>query len=309
MGKQKQPNTETMNQNTDHPLVSVLMTVYNREKYIKRAIESVLASDYSDYELIILDDNSSDDSYNIAIEYEKIDDRVRVYRNQNNLGQFPNRNKIVEYARGKYIKYLDSDDIIYPHGLRVMVKALDDYPEAGLATCNVEGQPNQPYPIFLNVHDTYKKQFVEKGDGVLDLGPSAMIFRKNVFEEVNGFDEDNFVGNDTKILYDIARQHPVVLLPPALYWWRSHEGQAFVSGKTSYEYVQGMYEINQKALLANDCPLNEQEREHALKRLKHNHARKVLSALRKMEFKKASILLRSSDVGFYDMLKSYKPRM
>ena len=90
------------------PLVSVLMTAYNREKYIAEAIESVLASTYSNLELIIVDDCSKDNTLQIATNYQAKDDRIKVYKNEKNLGDYPNRNKAASYAKGKYLKYVDS---------------------------------------------------------------------------------------------------------------------------------------------------------------------------------------------------------
>ena len=75
-------------------LVSVLMTSFNREKYIAEAIESVLASTYKDFELIIVDDCSKDNTVGIAKKYEELDSRVKVYINEVNLGDYPNRNKL-----------------------------------------------------------------------------------------------------------------------------------------------------------------------------------------------------------------------
>ena len=111
------------------PLVSVLMTAYNREKYIAEAIESVLASTYTHFELIIVDDRSADQTVSIAKEYETRDQRIKVYVNEENLGQFPNRNKAATYARGKYIKYLDSDDRLYDFSLDYCVNMMEKNPE------------------------------------------------------------------------------------------------------------------------------------------------------------------------------------
>ena len=95
------------------PLVSVLMTAYNREKYIEEAIGSVLASTYTYFELIIVDDCSKDKTVEIAKKYERMDERVKVYINETNLGDYPNRNKAASYASGEYLKYVDSDDLVY----------------------------------------------------------------------------------------------------------------------------------------------------------------------------------------------------
>jgi glycosyltransferase involved in cell wall biosynthesis len=93
--------------NNEIPLVSVLMTSYNRQDYIAEAIESVLNSKYQNFELIIVDDGSKDQTVKIAQEFAEKDKRIRLYINEKNLGDYGNRNKAASYATGKYIKYLD----------------------------------------------------------------------------------------------------------------------------------------------------------------------------------------------------------
>jgi len=82
-----------------NPKVSILTTVYNREKYIAACIDSVLASSYKDWELIIVDYLSCDASVAIARAYEQKDARIKVYVNDKNLGHYPNRNKAASYAK------------------------------------------------------------------------------------------------------------------------------------------------------------------------------------------------------------------
>src|SRR5580704_2775124 len=114
-----------------YPLISILMTAYNREKFIAEAIESVLASTFEDFELIIVDDCSIDSTIEIAKTYERNDARIKVYRNENNLGDYPNRNRAASYAKGKYLKYIDADDYIYPWGLQLLIEMMEKFPDAG----------------------------------------------------------------------------------------------------------------------------------------------------------------------------------
>jgi glycosyltransferase involved in cell wall biosynthesis len=116
--------------NIKEPKVSILTTVYNHEKYLAACIESVLASSYLDWEMIIVDDQSKDSSVAIAQSYEAKDSRIKVYVNEHYLGDYPNRNKTASYAKGKYLKYVDADDMIYPHGLEIMVQTMEQFPEA-----------------------------------------------------------------------------------------------------------------------------------------------------------------------------------
>ena len=117
------------------PLVSVLMTSFNRERYIADAIESVLAQTFTDFELVVVDDASSDRSVEIARAYERRDPRVRVVVNARNLGDYPNRNHAATLARGRLLKYHDSDDVMYAHCLDVMVSMLLSEPDAAFGLC------------------------------------------------------------------------------------------------------------------------------------------------------------------------------
>src|SRR5262249_21757694 len=102
-------------------VVSVLVTSYNRERYIGASIESVLAQTFGDFELLVTDNCSTDHTLDVARGYERVDRRVRVVVNERNLGQFGNRNRAAELARAALIKYHDSDDVMYPHCLAAMV--------------------------------------------------------------------------------------------------------------------------------------------------------------------------------------------
>ena len=143
-------------------MVSVLMTVYNREKYIAEAIESVLASTYQDWELIIVNDRSKDRSVAIANTYAERDERIKVYLNEKNLGDYPNRNQAVGYAKGKYIKYVDADDMIYPHGLEVLVHFMEQFPDAGYGLCSLPQDKFKIFPFVLNPSDAYKRHYFEE---------------------------------------------------------------------------------------------------------------------------------------------------
>ena len=93
----------------DYGLVSIIMPNYNSEKFIKATIESVIAQTYKNWELIIVDDCSTDDSLSVIEQYD--DDRIRVLKNEKNSGAAVSRNNAIEAANGRYIAFLDSDDL------------------------------------------------------------------------------------------------------------------------------------------------------------------------------------------------------
>lgn len=114
----------------DHPKVTVLMPVYNGEKYLREAIDSVMNQTFTDFELLILNDGSTDDSLEIMKAYD--DPRIRLIQNDDNLGLVATRNKGLSNARGEHIALLDCDDIAYPERLAKQVDFLDRHPEFGM---------------------------------------------------------------------------------------------------------------------------------------------------------------------------------
>jgi len=107
-----------------NPLVTVLMPVYNGEKYLAEAIESVLNQTFADFELLIIDDCSSDNSVEIIQSYN--DNRLKLIINEENIGQSSTMNKAIELAEGKYIARLDQDDLSYKNRLQVQLEKISD---------------------------------------------------------------------------------------------------------------------------------------------------------------------------------------
>src|ERR1700744_4924958 len=137
------------------PLVSVLMTAYNRENYIAAAIESVLASTHTNLELIVVDDISKDRTVEVVRELAAKDSRIRIFVNDRNLGDYVNRNQAASYARGKYLKYVDCDDYIYPWGLQLLVEMMEQHPECGWGLCSLLQTARAPYPFALTPKEAY----------------------------------------------------------------------------------------------------------------------------------------------------------
>jgi glycosyltransferase involved in cell wall biosynthesis len=258
------------------PVVSVLMTAYNREKYIGDAINSVLASTFTDFELIIVDDNSTDGTVEIARRYELADPRVKLYVNEKNLGDYPNRNVAAGYAKGRYIKYLDSDDLIYPHGLAVFVSSIDQFPDSGLCVSHNSGQMEDPFPVFVDRKDVLRHHFFTSG--ILNIGPSGTIIRKEAFDRVGGFSGKRMVG-DTELWYALSCRYDVVVSPPSLIFWRRHDGQEFFDGLNSGLYDELTLGVIRELFGSQHCTLSSEERTRLLRRYKFMTSRKLLKSL------------------------------
>ena len=260
------------------PLVSVLMTAYNREKYITEAIESVLASTYTNFELIIVDDGSIDRTVSIARSFEVIDNRVKVFTNEKNLGDYVNRNRAATLATGKYLKYVDSDDLIYPYGLETMVKAMEKFPEAALGITSRNTIPLKPFPILLSPKEAYYNQYFEYG--ILDYGPTGVIIRSDIFKESGMFSGKRFIG-DKECWLKIAAINPIIELPPALTFWRQHESQEMRFEQKTVNEGDFLitYNLTVEILSNVDCPLNESEKKRVLQKQKRMYSRELIKYL------------------------------
>lgn len=235
------------------PIVSVLMTAYNREMYIAEAIESVLASTFKDFELIIVDDCSSDKTVEIAKKYEILDSRVKVYINEKNLGDYPNRNKAAQYACGKYIKYLDSDDTLYTNSLSIMVKSMEKYQGKVGLCCGIYAP--FPLPVYLNPRESFLQHFFN--GGLFGRSPLSAIINRDYFISVGCFNEERMV-SDFEFFFRVGLIDGIVCMQDGLGWNRIHEGQEVTE---SFKFKKRYEEIEMFYLLHNSCPLNKSEKE------------------------------------------------
>lgn len=261
------------------PAVSVLMTVYNREAFIAEAIGSVLASDMDDWELVIVDDRSSDRSVEIARSYAAQDQRIRVFVNEENLGDYPNRNRAASHARGRFIKYTDSDDMVHPWTLSVMLRCIEKYPEAGLGLAMTE-EAERPHPVCYTPHEIYKRHFF--GSDVFGRAPGSALVRREAFEAVGGFSGLRQVG-DFEFYLKICAQFPTVSLPIGLTFDRVHAAQEQKLNTDDEKNVMRLRLLG-RALSRAECPLTPEEREAARDRILRGQRRTALkTAIRRLQ--------------------------
>ncbi|NQV20616.1 MAG: glycosyltransferase family 2 protein, partial [Rhodospirillales bacterium] len=152
------------------PRVSIGLPVYNGETYLGLAIDSILAQTFTDFELVICDNCSTDRTQEICEHYAKQDARVRYYRNPENLGAGPNYDRTFELSSGEYFKWMAHDDLIAPEFLEKCVAALDADPGAVLCHARVElmdadGEVTASYDPGLN--DTISNRVSDRFSAVI----------------------------------------------------------------------------------------------------------------------------------------------
>lgn len=109
------------------PKISIILPTFNVEKYIARAIESCINQSFKDIEIIIVDDCGSDKSINIAKEYAKKEERIKIIHNEKNLGTFATRNNGVKHSNSEYLMFLDPDDYLDPDACEKLILLINTY--------------------------------------------------------------------------------------------------------------------------------------------------------------------------------------
>jgi glycosyltransferase involved in cell wall biosynthesis len=253
--------------------VSVLMTAYNRAKYIGAAIESVLASTFRCFELVVVDDGSTDGTQDIVKGYASRDSRIRFYQNETNLGDYPNRNRAASLARGMWLKYVDSDDYIYPHGLDILVSTMERFPEAGYG---------QPYPVCLSPREAYKRHYFESS--LFHRAPLSAIILRSAWESVGGFPAERMT-SDTGMWHRLSKRYPVVLMAEGIVWYRAH-GEQEVGDITAHpeDWALRYQAISERAILDPDVPLTPAERQAIARKLWRADIKTMLKLLAKQRF-------------------------
>ena len=281
------------------PLVSVLMTAFNRQNFIEEAIESVLASSYTNFELIVVDDASMDKTAAIAKSYADKDERIKVYVNEKNLGDYPNRNKAASYSSGKYLKYLDSDDMILKDGLMKMVEAIECYPQAAMAMMWV--YDDDVFQPVLYTPEMALREYFFNNKWLL-VGPTGTIYNSTIFFKMGGFSGRQYVG-DFEFNMRCATLYPIVKMQNGLIYYRIHDQQQGFETGHSKTYRVWQYKIQHETLMNSFCPLKQADRKVALKKINKLQARRVVFYFfNKMNLIDCYVIIKESGLGWKNFI-------
>jgi glycosyltransferase involved in cell wall biosynthesis len=227
------------------PFVSVVLPVYNGEKFVLEAIRSIQNQTFNNWELIILDDGSLDGSLKICQEQAASDPRIRVHANGINLGLAKTMNKLVRLAGGQYLAVQEQDDISMPDRLRLEVDLLDANPEIGLvsgvaAWLDDEGNIFCHFPGKLHKGESYPKS---KQEMVVYLYTehckivnAACMFRSGILNEISGpFDDDAKVSVDWQFYLHVAHRYKIAGINKVLVKMRRGQQHHHITQKTNLQ--------------------------------------------------------------------------
>ena len=200
-------------------LISIVLPIYNGEKYMRQSIDSVLAQTYQNWELLIMDDGSTDQTANIAREYVSRDARISYYKNPQNLRLPRNLNRGFSLAKGAYLTWTSDDNYYYPKALETMYFALKEgKKEFAFASCDViDGEGKIVECIMVNDHA--RKSIV----GSNPVG-ACFLYTRKVYETVGDYDPDMTRVEDFDYWQRICSTFSFSCIPDKLYAYRWHGG-------------------------------------------------------------------------------------
>ena len=209
------------------PRVSIGLPVHNGQRYLARTIESILAQDFPDFELLIGDNGSTDLTADICARYAARDPRVRVHRSVQNKGAAWNYNRLVDLARGEYFKWAADDDLLEPTFLSRCVQAMDADPQCALSYCGVleidaDGEPRREY--------AFPARYAEDAEPVRRV--VSVVAEHTMCYEVFGLMRREqlagtsrigpYYGSDRTLLAEVAALGRFVRVPQVLFLSREH---------------------------------------------------------------------------------------
>ncbi len=203
------------------PTVSIGLPVYNGARFINKAIDSILAQTYEDFELIIVDNDSTDDTVSICEEYAAKDGRIRIVRNEQNIGAAPNFNKVFGLATGKYFKWAAHDDWIEPEFLAKCVEILDTQSDVSLChtSTRIYSEDEEVLEDYVDgidgLNDDPSKRFVSMMKDMRLVFPVFGVMRRELAAKTALM--ESIGGGDRPFMGQMALAGKIHLVPELLY--------------------------------------------------------------------------------------------
>lgn len=197
--------------------ISIVMPVHNGEKYISQAIESVLQQSYENWELIIVNDCSTDGTSRIINDYEKKVTRIRVYNNDRNLKLPATLNVGFGYAKGEYFTWTSDDNILLPQFLEVLNRYLNDNEQVDFVYSDYIGIDSEGNELGVR-HMLEPENMIYKNS----VGAS-FLYRRKIYDEIGGYSPEWFLVEDYEYWLRVYKQYRMMHVEDILYQYRFHD--------------------------------------------------------------------------------------
>lgn len=234
--------------------ISVVMSAYNAEKYLREAMDSILSQTFADFQLIVIDDKSTDASGAILKEYAARDARVVVLENEENMGLTKSLNRGLSIARGEYIARMDADDISVPDRFQKQVDFLDSHPDYSFVSCigryiDEDGKEEQ-LRLFPETNEEIYAM-MPKVDAVMHPG---VMFRREDIAKIGNYCEDFRVVQDYDLWFrGMAAGYKFYNIQEPLVLFRRNDSY---NTRKSKAYRMIDYRVRKKGYKINKIPLH-----------------------------------------------------
>lgn len=236
------------------PRISVLMPAYNSAKYVAEAIESILNQTFTDFEFIIINDGSTDDTARVVREYAARDPRIKFIDNQKNQGLIAVLNQGLDLCTGEYIARMDSDDISLPMRFEKQIKYMDANPDVGIL-----GTAGQNFGANNDVN--YSPEIVDAVELLRGVGfyhPSVMMRRAVLDKYGLRYDSNYYLVEDHELWSRALHVTKLRNLPEVLIKYRVHSNSVSVSNSALQESNKGIVRNNILNVISNDAGIRQQ---------------------------------------------------
>ena len=205
------------------PKISTIMSVYNGERYLEKAVESILTQTFTDFEFIIVNDGSTDNSQIILKRLAEQNKKIHLI-NQENIGLTKSLNKALAIARGEFIARMDADDIAMPKRFERQVKYLETHPQCLALGCNVlqidmDGDPISIMGVPLSHHEIESGLLIGQGG---DIRHPTVMIRRDALIAVDGYQDKFSSAQDLDLYLRLAERGQLANLPDVLLEYRIH---------------------------------------------------------------------------------------
>lgn len=236
----------------EEPFVSVLTPVYNGDAFLGECIESVLNQDYDNWEYVIVNNCSTDDSLKIAKSYAKQDSRIRIHDNETFLEQMENLNRAFKQISpdSKYCKVLHADDLLFPECVRQMVQLAEENPSIGFVSAYQQidkkvGPNGLEYPQQFFPGKEFGKRYLSD-EMKLIAHPSANLIRSNLIHKREKVYDESYLSSDTSAFLDILSESDFGFIYQVLTYTRLHEDSVTNTEVKIYIYLLDLLRVNLK---------------------------------------------------------------
>src|SRR5260370_260294 len=244
---------------TSNPLISVVMPVHNALPFLDESIGSILEQTLSDFEFVILDDASTDGAVEVLRQWSLRDKRIRLHESKKRLGLAGSSNAVVAKAGAPIVARMDADDIAHPERLRRQWNIIEGLPDVAVVgtLCNgidASGREVRPRDRWRLVRRSVYIPFPH----------GSAMFRREAFDQVGGYDETSYGGEDQDLFLRMAARGRVLTLPDVLYSYRYHSSNVTLFNGTravgenhsqNGDALAAFYMLGAMRLWAGDPPM------------------------------------------------------